>query len=182
MKSALAAGLLLAVTGIAAPLFAQGPGGDSWFRAAPLNKGYSIETPCSEAKVTAQSVRPMVLNGQTLDLGTNVSCIIDEMTFMSGILSVSASEVGDDNLFDVVVNGLSQRSIRPEVSLTQTNVAGRRAILSREAQGSEIAQTGVIELSNRELLMLMSGGKPTGGEDVVAMIDRHVASLKVAQK
>jgi len=183
MKPVPAASLAIALgLCLITPVHGQEPTGDEWARSAPVDQSYSIETPCTVAEVREQSMLPLEVNGSILDPDSNVSCIVGELLFSSGALSVAASEIGDANLFDYVVSMLEQEAVRSEVVIQQTNLAGKRAIISREVRNGEVAQTGIVELSNRELLMLISGGKPTAGEDVAVLIDRHVESLKVASK
>lgn len=171
-----------AIVGVAAPALAQDSGAGEWARSTAASKRYSIETPCTAEAVERDSAYPLVVGSQVLDESTNVSCKIGEAVFSSGIVSVSEDEIGDDNVFDVTIGLLEQQVLRPEVEVSMVEIDGRRALLSREQRGDEVAQTSIVEISNREMLMIISGGKPVGTRDTAAMIDRHVNSLKVASK
>lgn len=172
----------VAIAAVPVVASAQESGEGAWLRSVAADRSYSVETPCTAVEVAEYSAGPNIVNDQALDDGTNVVCVVGESIFSTGVLSISVEEIGDANLFDEVLVGLEQEDVRDEVSVTVTRIEGRRAIVSRERRGEEVAQTGVIELSNRELLMLVSGGTPPANRDMAAMIDRHFASLKVASK
>ncbi len=168
---------LAMVGGAAASVQAQQS--DDWLRSGPADGSYSIATPCTAAQVMQQSVRPLVVNGRTLDPGTNVSCILGESAFSSGIISVAAEEIGEQTLFDLVRKGVEAQKT-DQIVITVTEIDGAQAILSREVRGSAVAQTGIVELANHKLLMIISGGEGASPEVTSGMIDRHVQSLKVS--
>jgi hypothetical protein len=172
----------MALIGVATPALAQSEVAAEWARSTPASQQYSIETPCSIADVQRDSAEPLQVGDQTLDEGSNVSCAIGETVFASGIVSVSEDEIGDENVYDVTIALLGEQTLPAGVNVTFVELDGHRALLSREQRGDEVAQTGIVELSNREMLMIISGGKPIDGMDMNAMIDRHVSSLKVTSK
>lgn len=171
-----------AIVGVVAPGLAQDGGEGAWVRSSAASEHYSIETPCTLEAVERDSAEPLQVGVQTLDQASSVNCVIGETVFASGIVSVSEEEIGDENIFEVTLGLLEQEVLRPEVKLSFVELDGRRAMFSRERRGDRVAQTSIVELSNREMLMIISGGKPIGTMDMDAMIDRHVGSLKVASK
>lgn len=150
---------------------------DTWARSTPVDQSYSIETPCPSGEgVTAP---PMKIGGTFADTGTTVVCVEGKMLFSSGVLSAPVDELGGEKLFDLIEAGLAEMSVPGTVDLTRTTISGKRVLISREASNDSIAQTGVIELSDSALLMLVAGGN---GEGVAALIDRHANSLKVVSQ
>lgn len=152
-----------------------------WVRSQPVDATYSIETPCSAERVALLSQEPLNINGRAADTDTNVTCIDGLTAYSSGVLSVPASALGELKMFDLVMQGLKGRDTS-NLELNETELSGRRAITSREARGGAVAQTTVVELSNSKLLMVVSGGETEDIAETGLMIDKHIASLKVAEQ
>lgn len=155
-----------------------------WARAEPVSKAYSIETPCTADEVALASVRPMPIGTARLNPTTQVVCKKGGLLFASG---TSAGLEGDlaegQSVFDVVIESVQATGgTLPEGAFDL--IDGRRAIQNREGRDGIVAQTTIIEISEREVLMMLAGGPFDGNGaemDVDALIDRHSASLEIAQ-
>ena len=155
-----------------------------WGRSEPTSKTYTIETPCTQNEVSVTSIIPLPIGASRLNPATQVVCIKEGLVFAAGTTAGLEGELPDgQKAFDLVIEGI-QGSGQSLPGGAYDLIDGRRAIQNREVEGDVVAQTTVIELSDGEVLMMLSGGPfdGSGSElDVDALIDRHTNSLEITQ-
>jgi len=171
-------GLWLATAAIAAP----GQTAETWVRVAAPDGAFSIETPCSAAEI--DELKNASAPDDTLNPQSRIFCKKANLIFVVGEHDEKELPAGTATLFEAVsARAASDKDV--EGTPTLTTIDGKRAFLNRQIQGDVVAQTGVIEVGRKSVVMIIAGFPPNSGlsvEEQGVLIDRFCRSLKFGRK
>lgn len=153
----------------------------SWERIVAPNAVFAADVPCDQETLEEIFDLPMDIQGMNFEPENRIFCVDDGLVFAAGLLVVPQEHLGGGTLFDLILSALEEK-ISEGVALDRVEMNGRRALVSRQVEGETTAQSGMIEVAENQLLMLLAGG-PFGGEfppaEVPALIDRYFSSIEV---
>lgn len=156
---------------------------DVWVRATSDDGTYSVELPCGAEEVLTHSTA-MALSRAALGGGT-LACLRGGTLFSVQMVSAADDEPLPSPIFDMLIEGLRAETLDDGVVLTETSLAGHRAVITEEIESDAMARTGIVELSDRSYLFMMSGAIPNQGSvpaDFAEQVERFFSSMEIVSR
>ena len=158
----------------------------AWTRTSAPNGAFSAETPCSDKEIELLKKVPedILPGGAAITVQSRVFCKHGSLLLLASDLVATDLPARGPSLFDMVVaQGVKNPGAngRPVISI----VDGRRALKNRQLVDGTTAQTGFIELSRNEAVLIVSGVGAENGLDAEAqgnVVDRFWSSIQVITK
>lgn len=156
----------------------------AWHRAAAPDGSFSIETVCTAAEIdTLRGATGQLTDGVQLSPESRVLCQQPDLIQAAGVINLGDVPAGQ-SAFDLLAASAKNNPAAGQTQ-TLTSLDGHRMLLNREVRGKIVAQTGVVEIDSRRLILMISGFQPgteLSASAQAATIDHFTQSLKVAAK
>ena len=166
---------------IATPMQSLSAQAETWTLAPADNGAFSVETPCTVSEIAAFApTANQAFEKLGFTTGSLIACQKGPLLIVAGITEVDDLPEGVRSYFDDLAEGMPNgdgMAGKPSV----TTFAGRRAIVNRQEKNGFLAQTTVVELGPKRLVMLMCAFENTNLSLAAQgqTLDRFYASFKV---
>ena len=157
---------------------------DVWARSTPPNGAFSVETPCTASEIDALKNLPGDAMPMKVEPDARLVCKKGKILFFAGQAAVGALPAGVTSIFDKIADGVTADTGAEGEPRTLT-IDGHRALINRDDSEGPMAQTGIIEVDARTIIVLVAGveqGSDISLVDQGKMIDRFYGSIRVIAK
>jgi hypothetical protein len=159
---------------------AQDTTNNSWTRTSPNDQSFSVEVPCDAGQVARDTTRISQEIGQ--DERSFVACDVNGTVYIAYRVGLSSDVPIAEPLLEQIREYASSAGVDNQTAFTESIVRERRVVSVRETYAANLVrQTNVIELSDRQILMVGAGtANRFSSPALEGQVARFLASVVIA--